>query len=58
MCGKKPKVQAATPAAAPVSSPIEQQLTSVDTEGTKRKKTKGKKSLVVGNAAKGTGVNI
>ena len=57
MCGKKPKVQAATPAA-PASAPIEQQLTSIDTEGTKRKKTKGKKSLVVGTAAKGTGVNI
>lgn len=57
MCGKKPKVQAATPAA-PVSAPLEQQLTSIDTEGTKRKKTKGKKSLVVGTAAKGTGVNI
>lgn len=57
MCGKKPKVQAATPAA-PVSAPIEQQLTSIDTEGTKRKKAKGKKSLVVGSAAKGTGVNI
>ena len=58
MCSKKPKVEAAPPAATPVSAPVEQQLTNVDTTGTKRKKTKGKKSLMVGAAAKGTGVNI
>lgn len=56
MCNKKPKVNVPTPAA-PVSAPVEQQLTSIDTEGTKRKKAKGKKSLVVG-VGKGTGVNI
>lgn len=56
MCGKKPKVNIPTPAA-PVAAPVEQQLTSIETDGTKRKKAKGKKSLVVG-AGKGTGVNI
>lgn len=58
MCNK-PKVYTPPPAAAPVSAPIEQQLTSMDAEGTKKKKTKGKKALMIGQqAAKGTGVNI
>jgi hypothetical protein len=57
MCGKKSKVTIPTPAA-PVAAPMEQQLTSIEPEGnSKRKKTKGKKSLVVG-VGKGTGVNI
>lgn len=59
MCGRKPKVYTPPPAAAPVSAPVEQQLTSMEAEGTKKKKTKGKKSLMIGTpAAKGTGVNI
>ena len=59
MCSRKPKVYTVPPAAAPVSAPVEQQLTSVEAEGTKKKKTKGKKSLMIGTpAAKGTGVNI
>lgn len=59
MCSKKPKVYTPPPAAAPVSAPVEQQLTSMEAEGTKKKKTKGKKSLMIGiPAAKGTGVNI
>ena len=59
MCSRKPKVYTPPPAAAPVSAPVEQQLTSVEAEGTNKKKTKGKKSLMIGTpAAKGTGVNI
>lgn len=61
MCSRKPKVYTPPPAAAPVSAPVEQQLTSMEAEGTKKKKTKGKgkKSLMIGTpAAKGTGVNI
>ena len=59
MCSKNPKVNTPPPAAAPVSAPVEQQLTSMEAEGTKKKKTKGKKSLMIGTpAAKGTGVNI
>lgn len=58
MCNK-PKVYTPPPAAAPVSAPVEQQLTSMEAEGGKKKKTKGKKSLMIGQqAAKGTGVNI
>ena len=59
MCSRKPKVYTPPPAAAPVSAPVEQQLTSMEAEGTKTQKTKGKKSLMIGTpAAKGTGVNI
>ena len=59
MCSRKPKVYTPPPAAAPVSAPVEQQLTSMEAEGTKKKKTKGKKSLmIVTPSAKGTGVNI
>ena len=58
MCSK-PKVYTPPPAAAPVGAPIEQQLTSMDAEGTKKKNGKGKKALMIGTpAAKGTGVNI
>lgn len=58
MCSKKPKVVEATPAAAPVSAPVETNVNNLETEGSKRrKKAKGKKSLVV-NAGSGTGVNI
>lgn len=59
MCSRKPKVYTPPPAAAPVSAPVEQQLNSTEAEGTKKKKTKGKKSLMIGTpAAKGTGVNV
>jgi hypothetical protein len=59
MCSGKPKVYTPPPAAAPVSAPVEQQLTSMEAEGTKKKKNKGKRSLMIGTpAAKGTGVNI
>ena len=59
MCSRKPKVYTPPPTAAPVSAPVEQQLTSMEAESTKKKKTKGKKSLMIGTpAAKGTGVNI
>lgn len=59
MCNKKPKVYTTPPAAAPVSAPVEQQLTSVEAEDTKKKKSKGKRSLMIGiPATKGTGINI
>ena len=59
MCNKKPKVYTPPPAATPVSAPVEQQLTGTEAEGTKKKKNKGKRSLMIGiPAAKGTGVNI
>jgi hypothetical protein len=60
MCSKKPKItyqEAAAPVAAPTDTG---NMTTIDTEGQKRKrKAVGKKKLMINsNAGSGTGVNV
>lgn len=60
MCSKKPKVEAATPAAAPVAAPTETATNNLETEGAKRqKRASGKKKLIVGSGSgSSTGVHL
>lgn len=60
MCSKKPKVQQAAPAAAPVAAPLKIDNVAKDTkkENPNAKTKKGKKKLTITQIGSGTGVNL
>lgn len=59
MCSRKPKVEQAAPAAAPVAAPLKINNVAEDTKKEKpNAKTKGKKKLTITQIGSGTGVNL
>lgn len=59
MCGRKPKVETAAPAAAPVAAPLKIDNEAIDTgKAQANPKAKGKKKLTINQVGTGTGVNI